>query len=263
MTKARNNKAPGFLLVRLALYAVGAAAGAFGVSGWLETMTPDALVLAGMTALSIIVVPMACEVIGLNRWSFFLIPVAVIFGAVNAFSFHHAVDAKIEAPRRAAYQAEVVAGPAKVYADAQAAVINHAMPVFPADLNSYRIKAQTEAWEKAHAALEKAEARAKAAVDAVPGYVPFVDDMLVWTVAIAIDVALALALAGITLVRASMQKQIDRRRAAERAAREVRAAKAAKLAAKAPRARKARVVTPLEQSALLEARGPHLTVVRS
>lgn len=255
--KKRTQKAPGFLLVRVALYTVGAAAGAFGVSGWLETMTWDSIVLAVFTGLSIVVVPVVCEVIGLNRWSFLLIPVAVVFGAANAFSFHHAVDAKIEAPRRAEFEAKHVAGPAKAYADAQAAVIAHAMPTFPADLNSYRIKAQTEAWEKAHAALEKAEARAKAAVDAVPAYVPFVNDALVWGVAVAIDLSLAIALAGITLVRASMQKQINKRLAKEAADK----AKAkAKLAAKPKRAKKSldAALTPAEQAALIRGFVPRL-----
>lgn len=245
--KRRNLKAPGFIAARLSLYAVGAAAGAFGVSGWLETMTWDAIVLAVMTGLSIVVVPVACEVVGVNRWSFMLAPVALVFGAINAFSFHHAVDAKIEAPRRAAYQLEVVAPKVAALQAAKDAVAAHAPLVFPETMGPKNVAARQDAWDRAHKPLLDAVDAAKADLEAVPAYKPFVADELVWAIACALDLALAFALAGITLVRASIQKQIDARRAAEAAAREKRNAKAAKIT-KPKKAKQ--VVTTREAAAL-------------
>lgn len=252
--KRRNNKAPKFLLCRLALYAVGAAAGAFGVSGWLETMTWDAIVLAIMTGLSIVVVPVACEVVGVNRWSFLLVPVAVVFGAVNAFSFHHAVDAKIEAPRRAAFEVSTAPLRSKLAAaeqrviDAQKAKL--AIVRTGECIGKNTCARQEARFQADHRLAQEAIDQAKADVAAivVPKYAPFVDDALVWTVAVAIDIALALALAGITLVRTSIQKQIDARRAAEAAKR---AKAAAKVAPKAKPRKRAGVVSPEEQAALI------------
>lgn len=242
MTKRTKSKAPGFLPVRLVLYAVGAASAAVGVAGWivpelspatLSDLPWAAIVLAGMTALSAFVVPVCCEIIGRSGWGLLTIPAALVFGAINAYSFHHAVDALIEEPRRTSHYAEHVSALADTYRTAQAAVAGHAFPEFPENMITPRIEARTQAWELAHAALEKAEARAKADLDAAPVYQPFIAPVTmwgvtvdpVWVIAILIDFTLALALAGVSLTIGAIKKKKAATRAKPRTAKKRKARK--------------------------------------
>lgn len=253
--KRPNLKPPGFIAARAALYLVGAASAAFGVAGWLlpvdwSAIPWQAIGLGVMTALSALVVPTCVEIVGRGLWSFLLLPAAGVFALINAYSFHNAVDSLVEAPRRAAHHAEFVAGPAKAYAEARTAVLNHAPPVFPADMITPRRKAETEAWQLVQTALERAQALAKADLDAAPAYTPMASGEVVWGVALAIDAALALALGGIALVRGA----IARRLTAEKAAKAKAAAKRrlAPKAAKLPKVRlPADVLTPAEHAALI------------
>ena len=214
----RNHKAPGFLLARIVLYFVGAATAAFGIAGWIVPELPvkafpdlpwAALVLAGLTALSAGVVPFTCEVMGRSFWSVLLIPAALVFGGINACSFHHAVDALIEQPHREAHHREVVAPLQAKLEAAAAAARAHKAPVFPDTMGPKNVAARTAAWEAAHKPLLDAETKAQAAVDAAPAYTAFAPNELVWAVAAAIDISLAFGLAGIALTTGSIQKRID------------------------------------------------------
>lgn len=250
MAKARTQKAPGFIAARASLYLVGAASAAFGVAGWLlpADWSGDpwqAIGLAVMTALSALVVPTTIEIVGRAFWSFLILPAAIVFGLVNAYSFHNAVDALIEAPRRAVYQAEIVAPKAQALAAAQAAVVSHTAPIFPDTMGPKNIAARMEAWSKVHQPLIDAEARAKADLDAVPAYVAVAPNETVWTIAGLIDLSLALALAGISLVRVRINAKIKAEKAAKAKAAQKRQAKAPK----APRAKP--VVSAAEQAALI------------
>lgn len=220
MTKRSNSKAPGFLLARIVLYFVGAASAAFGVAGWIVPELPSpgwaALVLAGLTGLSAAVVPVSCEIVGRSFWSILLMPAAIVFGGINAYSFHHAVDALIEEPRREAHHREVIAPLELKLASASDALAAHKPPMFPDTMGPKNIAARMHAWEVAHKPLLEAEATARAAVLAAPAPVAFAPDMIVWSVAIAIDTSLAFGLAGIALTTGSIQKRIDTQRAKAR-----------------------------------------------
>lgn len=217
MAQRLKTKAPGFLLARIVLYAVGAASAAFGVAGWIipELPAPSwaALVLAGLTGLSAAVVPVSCEIVGRSVWSILLVPAALVFGGINAYSFHHAVDALIEEPRREIHHREVLAPLEAKLVTASEAVAAHKPPMFPDTMGPKNIAARMLAWETAHKPLLEAEAKASTALQAAPAYTAFAPDMIVWSVAVAIDLSLAFGLAGIALTTGSIQKRIDKERA--------------------------------------------------
>lgn len=217
MTKRTNRKAPGFLLARLVLYFVGAASAAFGVAGWIipELASPSwaALVLAGLTGLSAAVVPVSSEIVGRSFWSILLVPAAIVFGGINAYSFHHAVDALIEQPRREDHHREVLAPLEAKLETASVALAAHKPPIFPDSMGPKNIAARMQAWEAAHKPLQEAKSAAQGAIQAAPAHTPFAPDMVIWSVAIAIDLSLAFGLAGIALTTASIQKRIDREKA--------------------------------------------------
>jgi hypothetical protein len=242
MTKTVKTKAPSFLLARAILYAVGVASAAFGVAGWIIPELPSpgwsALVLAGLTALSAGVVPVSCEIVGRSIWSFLLIPAAVVFGGINAYSFHHGVDALIEAPRREAHHREVVQPLEVKLATAEAAVAAHVVPAFPDTMGPKNIGARMQAWKDVHAPLVTALNEAQQAITSAPAFVPFAPDVLIWSVAIAIDLSLAFGLAGIALTTGAIQKRINRETEKAAAAAERAAKKAAEIAAEQKRREK-------------------------
>lgn len=217
MTKHSKHRAPGFLLARIVLYFVGAASAAFGVAGWIIPELPApgwaAIVLAGLTGLSAAVVPVSCEIVGRSFWSILLVPAALVFGGINAYSFHHAVDALIEEPRREAHRLTVIEPLEQKLAQASKAVAAHLPPVFPDTMGPKNIAARMEAWNMAHRPLLDAEVSASDALKGAPAHIPFAPDTLVWGVAVAIDLSLAFGLAGIALTTGSIQRRIDRDRA--------------------------------------------------
>lgn len=216
MTK-RTRKAPGFLLARLVLYFVGAASAAVGVAGWIIPELPSpswtAYLLAGFTGLSALVVPVSCEIVGRSFWSILVVPAALVFGAANAYSFHHAVDALIEEPRREAHRLTVIEPLERKLTLASDAVAAHKPPVFPDTMGPKNIAARMEAWKAAHQPLLDAEVSASEALEGAPVHKSFAPDALVWTIAVAIDLSLAFGLAGIALTTGSIQRRIDRERA--------------------------------------------------
>lgn len=212
--KKRTNKAPGFLLARLSLYLVGAATATFGVVGWYSP-EPDvtAIALMGLTALSALVVPLNIEIVGKSHASVLVLAPALVFGVINAYSVHHAVGVKIEEPRRLAYVAESIAPKQLALDTAKAAVVAHKTPAFPDTMGPKNIAARMESWKLAHQPLVDAQALAQSDLDAVPDYAPMVPDLAVWAISGAIDLSLALGLAGIALTTGSIQSRIDRERA--------------------------------------------------
>lgn len=244
----RKTKAPRFLAARVSLYAVGAASAVFGLAGWLP-LTWETAAPALMTALSALIVPLCIEIVGKSKASALVIMPVAVFAAINAYSFHHAVEVRVEAPRIAAHEAKFA--PVTVaYAAARQAVLDHKLPAFPADMIAPRVRDNTKAWQVAHDALIATKDALKAEVDAIPAYAPMVPDLFVIIIAACINLSLALGLGGIALVRASIERKLQAERAKARKAKPVRKAKARDL------------VTPMEQDALLALRGPRLTVVR-
>lgn len=227
------HKAPGFLLARLSLYLVGAAAAAAGVEGWREdTLTFSSVLFMTLTALSAIVVPANIEMVGRDRWSVLNLAPALIFGAINAYSFHHTVDVRIEAPREAEHHEvhvlplQVVLTEAKAATKAaQAAVVAHVAPVIPETMGPKNTAARMAVWEAAHKPLTEAlefaraeQAKAEEAVKTAPAYEPMAPDYLVWIFAVGIDLAIALGIAGVANTRRNIQRRIEDREAkAERA----------------------------------------------
>jgi hypothetical protein len=222
-------------LARIVLIGVGLASAAFGIAGWIIPEMPSpgwaAIILATFTALSAAVIPACCELLGKSRASLLLIPAAVVFGAINAYSFHHAVEVLIEEPRREAHHTAVVAPLEATLATATAAVAAHTAPVFPESMGPRNIAARVQAWEASHAPLLAAEAAAAAALKAAPKYAPLIQDAIVWAVAIAIDLSIALALAGVALTGAAIRKRAEAK---------AEATKALKAKARKPKARKAK-----------------------
>lgn len=217
--KSRTKKVPSFLLARLSLYLVGAATACFGVVGWYSP-EPDvtACVLMVLTGLSALVVPFNIEIVGRARASVLVLVPALVFGAVNAYSVHHAVGVKIEEPRRMAHVAEVIAPKQAALDTAKAAVVAHVAPVFPDTMGPKNIAARMDAWRLAHAPLTEAMALAQAEFDAAPAHVPLVPDIIVWAISAAIDLSLAFGLAGISLVRGRLEEKAK----AERPKRKIR-----------------------------------------
>jgi len=222
------HKAPGFLVARLSLYLVGAAAAAAGVEGWREdTLTLASVLLMTLTALSALVVPANIEIVGRDRWSVLALAPALIFGGINAYSFHHTVEVRIEAPRLAEHH-EVHVAPlvaalteAKVATKAaQAAVVAHVAPVIPEDMGPKNTAARMAVWQAAHKPLTDAldfakaeQAAAERAVKDAPAYAPMVSNTLLWVIAASIDLSLALGLAGIANTRRNIQRRIEDRQA--------------------------------------------------
>lgn len=203
----RTKKIPSFLLARLSLYLVGAATACFGVVGWYQP-EPDvtACALMALTGLSALVVPFNIEIVGKSRASVLVLFPALVFGAVNAYSVHHAVGMKIEEPRRLAYVASLA--PKQAALDtAKAAIVAHAAPVFPDTMGPKNIGARMDAWDRAHKPLTEALTLAQAEFDAAPAYAPLVSDLFVWIISAAIDLSLAFGLAGISLVRGRLEEK--------------------------------------------------------
>ncbi len=261
----RNKKTEHFLIARSALYLVGLAAAAFGVAGWILPELPleltnlpwAALVLASLTALSALVVPATIEIVGKSRASALLLAPAIVFGALNAYSFHNAVGALIEAPRQAEHMAaaDQRLATAQGKLDAFPAMV---MPVCPRACPN-TIRATTEAWEKQRAPLAAALETAKADHTAAEAaYKPLAPDLIVWIVAGLVDLSLALGLAGIALVRSDLEAKRKAERLALRKAAQKAAAKP-----KAPKKLKpADVLSAAELKLMAETRGARLTVVR-
>lgn len=245
-----NKKAPGFLLARVSLYLAGAATASLGVVGWFDPR-PDVASVAFMAAaaLSALVVPFNIEVVGRARASALCLIPCLVFGMVNAYSVHHAVEKLVEGPRIEQHDAEHT-GEAAAYAAARQAVLDHKPFALSPDMPKGRVEMQQTSWDKAHAALVKVRDEAKADLDAVPAYVPMVDTVVLWVIAGLLDFSIAAGLCGIAMVRS----RIEARLAAERA-------KARKVQKKPAREIKpADYLSKAEQAELRKA--PHLTVVR-
>lgn len=215
----KQRRAPNHLAVRLVFYFVGAAAAVAGVAGYIIPELPNfgafpnvpwaALVLATLTALSALVVPVTCELIGRSWRSLLFVPAALVFGGINAYSFHHAVEALIEAPRIEAHDAEHIAPLRVLVASAQAAVDAHLAPVFPDTMGPKNIAARMEGWRAVDAPLQANLAKAEGNLETAPAYEALVSNVAVWTVAVMIDLSIALTLMGVGLARVAGQRKID------------------------------------------------------
>jgi MFS family permease len=239
---SNTRKAPGFLAARISLYAVGAASAAFGVAGWMgDHLDPASCILMGFTALSAFVGPFAVEIIGRSWWSVLLLPVVLVFGGINAYSFHHGVDALIEQPRRDMFEAKTVAPLRASKVTADAAVAAHIAPVFPETMGPKNVTVRMQAWSLAHAPLVAAATKAQDDLNKAV-YAPLVDDKLVWRISLTIDISLALGLAGIALVRGSL---LARHRKEQAVAKAVRRKAKKKRPVRAPKVRTAQDLPPL------------------
>jgi hypothetical protein len=230
--KRHTKKTPSFLLARWSLYLAGAASALFGVVGWLDKSDPVSVALMVFTGLSALVVPLTIEIVGRDRWSVLLLAPAVIFGGINAYSFHHAVEALIETPRREAHYTSAVQPLETILSDARAvtkaasaAVSAHSAPVIPDTMGPKNIAARMDLWERAHKPLtdalalaQAAEVKAEATLKAAPAYEPLASNELVWVLALALDISLAAGLAGIANTSASIEARARKERLAQKAA---------------------------------------------
>lgn len=277
--------APRLLLARLTLYLVGTATAVFGALGWIApeiatltspglsiaTLPWAALVLAALTGLSAAVVPVSCEIIGRSLSSVLLIPAALVFGGINAYSFHHAVDALIEAPRVEVFNASVLDPLKADLMTANAAVTAHAVPTIPETMGPRNIAARMDAFDRVHAPLMAAAQAAQARMDNLPPLAPLAPSELIWLIAAMIDLSLAAGLTGIGLVRASAQRKIDAellalvlaKRQARRERQQAAALEAERLAKRARRTKRAVPTNkgPNPESPAPVARPPMLRVV--
>lgn len=258
--KTRSKKRPGFPIVRAAFIAAGFASAGVGVAGWLLPEAAHLFALEALpawiwaifAALSAIVVPASLEMLGRSWASLLMLFPAAVFGVVNAYSFHNAYEALIEEPARAAYVSAEITPKRAIYEAAQLAVIDHKLPTYPADMNVYRIRENNKTWDKAHAALIEAEAKAKAAFEEVPAYEPAIPSSLVWIISGLIDLCLAIGLAGVALTRSRIEAKAKAERKAAADARR----KAQARAAKRPSRKLASVVSAAEEAALRAVHGP-------
>lgn len=274
--KASNKKVPRFPLARGVFVLTAAASAVVGVVGWLSAeITPATVILAVFCGLSAVVVPASLENVGRSWLGVVLVLPAIVFGAINAYSFHNAVDVLVEQPHVETYKADH-ASTVAAYEQARQAVLDHKLPAFPADMIAPRVRDNTKAWEVAHAALVAAEASTKAAVDAIPAYQPTIDPIALIVVSGLLDLSLSVGLAGLSLIRHSIERKQKKERdedrikrkaakaaqeaelVAQEAAKAVAAARAQRKAAKKAQA----TVSDAERATLLAARGAHLTVVR-
>lgn len=253
-TSNKKNRAERFLIVRAVLILAGAASAVIGVLGWLAGgLTFANGMLAVGAGLSAIVVPTSLELVGRGWSGLLMLAPALVFGAINAGSFHHAVEVLVEAPREAAHKAEF-AETVTAYDAARKAVLAHAPLMLTPDMPKGRVEMQQASWDKAHAALIAAEASAKASVETIPAYAPMIDKTALLIVSALLDLSLAIGLAGVSLVRAANERKLKKER--DKAKRQAAKAKVAR-----PKARKpADVVSEAEGRTLQAAMfgGPRL-----
>jgi hypothetical protein len=212
---------PAFTLGHAALWAVSLAMGAFGVWGWIAGADnlPAQILLAGSAGLSACVLPSVVHWIGGRMVSWLLVLVVLPFVGIASVGFHNAEAVLIEEPRKEAAterQAQAVTDMAKKLATAESTLAALPALVLP-DAATCRcpatIRDMKTAWLDTRAPFEAAVTVAKAehaaAVlayeKALAAYVPLVPDMVVLFAGAAIDLAIALGIAVLSVVAPSRQ----------------------------------------------------------
>jgi hypothetical protein len=214
-------KAPGYLPGFAFLWLSSAAVAAFGVAGWAlsDGNVWQRAVLGTLTACSAGVIPFTVVALGRSAASTLLVLPILVFGAINAYSFHHTVEVLVEAPRKAAHMAEGDADYATAKAASAAAKARlEALAPLALDptMPKGRVEAQKAAWEAQQRPLVEAvaqartdEATAKAARDAARGtYKPLAPDWLVWALAVAVDFAIAVGIWGLEATRNTLARRL-------------------------------------------------------
>lgn len=218
MTKSSKAPAarPAFTLGHAALWAVSLAMGAFGVWGWIAGADnlPAQILLAASAALSACVMPAVIHWVGRSLVSWLLVLAVLPFVAIAAVGFHNAEAVLIEEPRKAtatARQEAMVTDMAGKLATAEIALAALPPLVLP-DAATCRcpatIRDLKSAWLDSRAPFEAAVATAKAdygnAVSdyetALAAYVPLVPDIVALFAGAAIDLAIALGIAVLSVV---------------------------------------------------------------
>ena len=246
---------------------VGAVAAA-GVASYILA-GPEFYPMAGVAALTAIVIMMTADHVGRGWASLLLVPLLVICGCFQALNLEHSYQFYFEAPAKAAHEAGLK--PLQDEADRTAArlkVAEAALDAFQPETvdcspcrNTRREAAERDALRRAPLAkaVDTAKAEKKEAADALDaaqkGYKPFADPLIVLAIGGLLDIA---ALAAIGYMAATGRRAVaeweaklaaeaqaeakreERRqekarkfRAQQRAEREKAKAKAAKAAAKA------------------------------
>jgi hypothetical protein len=217
--------------------------GAFGVWGWIAGADnlPAQILLAGSAGLSACVMPSVVHWIGGRVVSWLLVLVVLPFLGIASVGFHNAESVLIEEPRKAAAtarQEKTVSDMAAKLATAESALAALPPLVLPDCPAGNRcpntIKATTEAWEKQRAPFAEAAAIAKAdhaeAVAAyeaaLAAYVPLVPDIVVLFAGAAVDLAIALGIAVLSVVAPPRQGRAKKSRKRKGKAKRKPAAKA-------------------------------------
>lgn len=207
---------PAFTLGHAALWAVSLAMGAFGVWGWIAGADnlPAQILLAGSAGLSACVMPSVVHWIGGRVVSWLLVLVVLPFLGIASVGFHNAEAVLIEEPRKEAAterQAKTVSDMAGKLATAESALAALPPLVLP-DAATCRcpqtIRDIKSAWLDGRAPYEAAVATAKAehagAVQAyetaLAAYVPLVPELVVLGAGAAVDIAIALGIAVLSVV---------------------------------------------------------------
>ncbi len=246
---------------------VGAVAAA-GVASY-ALSGPEYYPMAGVAALTAIVIMMTADHVGRGWSSVLLVPLLVICGAFQAMNLEHSYQFYFEAPAKAAYEKKLE--PLQDEADRAAGRLKTAEATLDAFQpekvdcspcrNTRREAAERDAQRRAPLALavETAKAEKKAAAEALntaqKGYKPFADPMIILVIGGLLDIAALAAIAymagtgrravaeweaklaaeALAAARREERRQqkIREERAEQRAIREKAKAKAAKEAAKA------------------------------
>lgn len=222
---------PRFIAGLFTLGAASVVVAGFGVAGWAlsDGNVWQRAVIGSLTAASAGVIPATVIVVGRSWASALALPALVVFAAINAYSFHHAVDVLVETPRKVAYVREDVAEAEADYqsakireANALAALTAYPALVIPATMGPRNTAARLEVWETGKAALQVAHdaadadaEAARAARDAkLAAYTPLVPDWLVWALGLAIDFAIAAGIWSLEATRRSVARRLEKAAAA-------------------------------------------------
>lgn len=207
---------PAFTLGHAALWAVSVAMGAFGVWGWIAGADnlPAQILLAGSAGLSACVMPAVIHWISERPLSWLLALAVLPFLGIGTVGFHNAETVLIEAPRKAAAtvrQEQAVSDMASKLTTAETTLASLPPLVLPDGAKCrcpQTIRDLTASWTATRAPFEAALATARAdhatAVSsyeaALAAYLPLVPDMVVLFAGAAVDLAIAIGIAVLSVV---------------------------------------------------------------
>lgn len=250
-------------------YTVSAMLGAVGVAGWLlsgDGIGP--LAFAGLAAGAAFIIPICAGLVSHGRFGWLALAPAIVFAAWSAYSIENANRVIVEAPHKAAFEAEQAGAKLAVtQAEARLAALQDkrvnlqpevvdCSPCKQTKLDAERRDAARKADLDTLIATAKADLAEKQA--AVKEYVSLVDWRLVLLFGAVIDLALALLV--FSLEKTAGQNKRDAEKAADQQRRAARREPKAQQPKAPAKAQPANVLTPDEIAFLRRAEGIRLVV---